>query len=339
MRTEFKPTELMLAATIARRYFVEGKTKIEIAEELRLSRFRVARILEQARETGLVRIEIVLPAEIDPELSEGLKAAYGLKHAIAVRTSEEPEESLRSHLGEVTAGLLTELVDEGDILGVGWGRTLDAMTSALKSLAPCTAVQLTGAAGTVDVNEDSVEIVRRVAAVSGGPAYAIYAPLIVDTAEAAHALRRQAHVAEALRRFDRVTKAVVAIGSWDPPNSQLHDALDNVAREALRRQHVRAEVCATFLDDHGNQILGEFMERAISISADQLRRIPEVVAVAGGRSKLSAIRAVLKAGLITSLVTDTAVAEALVSPATPAPQRRPPPGRSGGRRKASTRRR
>jgi DNA-binding transcriptional regulator LsrR (DeoR family) len=324
---ELKPRELVLAATVARRYFIEGKAKTEIGAEFGISRFRVARIIDQARESGLVRIEIALPAEIDPELSERLRAAYGLRHAIAVRTSEQPEESLRSHLGAVTAGLLTEIVEEGDILGVGWGRTLDAMTSALKKLPPCTVVQLTGAAGTLDVTEDSVEIVRRVAAVSGGPAFAIYAPIIVDTAEAATALRRQPHVAEALRRFDRVTKAVVAIGSWDPPNSQLHDTLDNVAREALRKKRVRAEVCSTLIDDEGKQIVGDLMDRSISISAEQLRRVPEVVAVAGGRSKVAAIRAVPKAGFITSLVTDTGAGEALVSMAGRAPDFRPKPAR------------
>jgi DNA-binding transcriptional regulator LsrR (DeoR family) len=308
-----KPGELVLAAAVARRFYLEDRAKTEIAQEFHLSRFKVARILERARETGLVKIEISLPAELDADLSDRLRAAYSLHHAVVVATSDIPEESLRSHLGAVAADLLSELVEEGDLLGIAWGRTLDAMTSALERLAPCTVVQLTGAAGTINVTEDSVEIVRRVAAVSGGPSYPIYAPLIVDSPATAAALRRQPHVAEAIRRFDRLDKAVLAIGSWDPPNSQLLDSLDNADRELLRGRGARAEICATLVGEDGRLIAPDLADRSIAITADQLKRIPEVIAVAGGRNKVRAIRAVLAAGFITSLVTDSTAALELIA--------------------------
>ena len=57
---------------------------------------------------------------------------------------------------------------------------------------------------------------------------------------------------------------------------------------------------------------GDLMERSIAITAEQLRRVPEVIAVAGGPSKSAAIRAVLAGGFITSLVTDSAAAGALL---------------------------
>ncbi len=310
---ELKPEELLLVAAVARRYYLEGRAKTDIATEFGISRFRVARLLERGRETGLVRIDIVLPAHIDADLSERLRSTLSLRHAIAVDTPDEPEESLRAHLGEVTAGLLTEIVEEGDILGIAWGRTLQAMTAALTRLAPCTVVQLTGAVGNIHVTQDSVEMVRRVATLSGGPSHPIYAPLVVDTADAAAALRRQPHVSEAMQRFDRLTKAVVAIGSLNPPNSQLYDALNNATRDALRRQGARAEVCAILIDDSGRTIAPDVLERTITIAPDKLRRIPEVIAVAGGRSKVAAIRAVLAAGFVTSLVTDAVTARALVA--------------------------
>lgn len=307
-----KPVQLVQAAAVARRYFLQDRSKMEIAAEFGISRFKVSRILDRARASGLVRITIDLPASIDAELSDRLRAAYSLRHAIVVTTPHEPEQVLRAHLGEIAADLLGELVEEDDVLGISWGRTLNAMTATLSVLARCTVVQLTGAAGAVDVTENSVEIVRRVASVSGGPAFPIYAPLIVDTAETAAAIRRQPQVAEAMHNFDRLTMAVVAVGSWDPPNSQLRDAMAVPEREALRALGVRAEICATLVDDQGRVVAGDLMERAIAISAEQLRRIPEVIAVAGGPSKAAAIRAVLAGGFITSLVTDSAAARALL---------------------------
>lgn len=309
---DLKPAESVQAVTIARRYYFENLSKKEIGDEFGISRFKVSRVLDRAREAGLVRIEIGLPAAIDAELSDRLRRAFGLHYAIVITAPNEPDELLRAHLGEMAASLLTEVVVEGDVLGIGWGRSLNSMTAALRGLAHCTIVQLTGAIGSADVLENSIEMVRRVAAVSGGRAYPIYAPLVVDTPETADAIRRQPQVAEAFRLFDRLTKAVVAIGSWDPPDSQLRNGVDEFEREAMRSLGVRAEVCSTLVDDDGHAVAAELTVRQIAIGGDQLRRIPEVIAVAGGRAKAAAIRAVLIGGYVTSLVTDASVAQVLL---------------------------
>jgi DNA-binding transcriptional regulator LsrR (DeoR family) len=52
------PASLVLSALIARRYCLDGRSKIEIADEFGLSRFKVARLIDVARSSGLVRIEI-----------------------------------------------------------------------------------------------------------------------------------------------------------------------------------------------------------------------------------------------------------------------------------------
>ena len=119
-------------------------------------------------------------------------------------------------------------------------------------------------------------------------------------------------MAEAFRLFDRLTKAVVAIGSWDPPDSQLRNGLDEFEREAMRSLGVRAEICSTLVDDDGHAVAAELTDRQVAISGDQLRHIPEVIAVAGGQAKVAAVRAVLTGGYITSLVTDASVARILL---------------------------
>jgi len=83
---------------------------------------------------------------------------------------------------------------------------------------------------TVDVGDrgNPVEVLRRVAVLSGGQARSIYAPLTVATAEAARALKTDPRIAEAFGRF-----ALAAIGSFDPPESWLHDALSDVDRAML----------------------------------------------------------------------------------------------------------
>jgi DNA-binding transcriptional regulator LsrR (DeoR family) len=316
------PAELVRLAAVARRFYVDGRSKLEIAEEFGVSRFKVARLLEQALARGIVRIEVGVPAEIDTELSERLRSAYGLRHAIVVDTPEHPETDLRAHLARVAADLLAEIVVERDILGLGYGRTLTVMTEALTRLAPCTVVQLSGALLGVNVQENTIELVRRVATVSGGPAFPIYTPQVLPDFATAESLRRQPQVAEAGRRWNQLTKAVVAVGSWDPPHSQLYVALSERERDRLRAQGACAELCANLLDAEGQPVATDFTDRCITITAAQLRTVEEVVAVGGGHDKVAAFRAVLKGGYATSLITDVIVARALLDqpPSSAGPQ-------------------
>ena len=307
------PAELVRAASIARRFFIDGRSKSEIAEEFSVSRFKVARILEDARAAGIVRIEIRLPARLDASLAHRLRDAFRLRHAIVVDTPEQPEAQMRQQLAHAAAALLRETVTVDDVVGVGYGRTLTLMAEEIDGLAACPVVQLTGALLGVNTSENSVELVRRITARSGGPCYSIYAPQVLPDAKAAASLRQQPEVSEAYRRFGSVTKAVVAIGSWDPPRSQLHDSLPERQRTALRQKGVLAEVGAVLLDADGTQVATDFTERCISISGRQLRAIDEVVGVAGGTAKADAVRAVIAGGYAKSLVADSSLATALLA--------------------------
>ncbi|MFI0811526.1 sugar-binding transcriptional regulator [Streptomyces echinatus] len=308
------PAELVQAAAMARRFYLEGKSKIQIAEEFGVSRFKVARVLETALERDLVRIEIRVPAELDAERSDALRARYGLRHAVVVESPAEAEETPDpENLGEVAADLLGELVNEGDVLGLAWGRSTIHMAAALDRLPPCTVVQLTGVYDAGTAERGSVEAVRRAAQVSGGDAHPIYAPMLLPDAATAAALRNQTGIARAFEYFDKVTVACVSIGSWEPGISTVHDMLSDEERAHYASLGVAAEMSAHLFDAEGRRIGRDLGERCITVKADQLRRIPEVVAIAGGQRKASAIDAVLRSGLVTSLVTDTSAADYLMT--------------------------
>lgn len=313
MKHAFRPAELIRATAVARRYYLAGDSKIRIAEDFGISRFKVARILDDAREAGIVRIEIAEPTEVDTDLSHQLSTAYGLTQAVAVAHTGEGE-SLNRSLGRIAAEYLTEIVQEDDTLGLACSRTLNAMTLALGELPRCTVVQLTGVLPG-GVEENSVELVRRVASLARGPAYPIYAPLVVSDPGTARALRAQPQVADAMQHYGGLDKAVVAIGSWSPTLSLVRDALTPAEGEVLEREGVQAEVCARTVDVHGAPIAPELTSRIIAITLEQLRAVPEVIAVAGGTGKTRAIHSVLKTGVVSSLVTDTKTARNLIESA------------------------
>ena len=143
------PEELIQRGLIARRYYLDGRTRVQIAEEFDLSRFKVARILEDAVASGMVEITVHAPESIDIDLSRALKDKFGLRMAFAVRTASDEQDELWDAVGRVTADLLSEIVTAADVLGVDCGRTLSRMATHIDAIAACDVVQLTGMAGAV----------------------------------------------------------------------------------------------------------------------------------------------------------------------------------------------
>jgi DNA-binding transcriptional regulator LsrR (DeoR family) len=305
------PDELLQISHAARRFYLDQASQVSIAEELGVSRFKVARMLDKAVRSGVVTITIKSPPTIDLDLSIQLKNRFGLQHALAVRTPNEEPEVIQDALGTVAAQLLEEITPEGGVLGFTAGRTLNATTLHLSALPYCEVVALSGVAG--PVKEHGVEVIRRVGVVTGGPTFPIFAPLLVANAVAASALRSDHGIAQAYAKFKRIDIGVVAVGSWAPPDSQLYDAAHEVGiADDLVRQGVVGEVAATLFTESG-AIIDTIDDRSIAITADQLRRIPEVIAVAGGATKAVAIGAALRTRLVDSLVTDAATAQWLLA--------------------------
>jgi DNA-binding transcriptional regulator LsrR (DeoR family) len=306
------PAELVLTASVARRYYIDGRSKVEIAEEFSLSRFKVARLLDDARSSGLVRIEIGHPGEIDIELSGLLMETLSLRHCVVTDTPDDHPAAMRAHLGAAAAELLTEVITVNDVLGLSWARSVSAMATALERLAPVPVIQLTGSLARPDGDDSSIELVREVARVAGGPAAFFYAPMAVPDAATARVLRQQPEVARALSLIGSVTKAVAGVGAWEPEQSTLYDATGEKERQELARRGVCADVSGVLVDAEGEPVPAGLTERMIGITAAQMRAVPEVIGIVYGLAKTRAVLAAVRGGMVDSLVTHSTLATALI---------------------------
>lgn len=306
------PASLVLSAVIARRYYLDGRSKVQIGDELGISRFRVARLLDLARESGLVRIEIGHPGLVDVDLSARLQDRFGLQRAVVVDTEDDQPETLRTQVGQVAADVVAEVTGPDDVLGVAWARSVGAMAKTLPRLPGVQVVQLTGAVSLPGSGDSSFDIVRDVARAAGGPAYVYYAPIVLPDAATAASLRRQTDVARAFGMVPRVTKAVVGLGLCAPGQSTLYDAADERDHAELRQLGVCAEVCGVFLSSDGRTVETELARRVIAVSPEELRAIPDVLVVAYGTAKVPAAHAALRSGLVDGFVTHASFARALL---------------------------
>ncbi|WP_432497900.1 sugar-binding transcriptional regulator [Kineococcus gypseus] len=300
---------LALAADVARRFHLEGRTKVDIAEDLGISRFKVARLLAAAQEAGLVQIRVLVPPSLDGELGEVLRARFGLRAAYVLRAEGESVPAQRRVVAQFTAGLLEETVLPEDVVGLAWGRTVSALVSALSAPLRSRFVQLAGALPRPDVEGSAVDLVRRAAEATASTAATFYAPLAVPEAATADSLRCQPEIARALAELDTLTRAVVSIGAWLPGESTALDSLDAGTGERLTRAGVVAEITGVLLGADGAEVPG-LADRVVGVTGEQLRRTGEVVAMSTGAAgvRAPATTAVLRSGLVSTLVTHAELA-------------------------------
>lgn len=303
------PEWLLQAADIARSFYVEGRSKVEIAERLGVSRFKVARILEEARELGLVKVSIELPSAIDAGASAALKEHLGLR---VVVLSPQVSDAVRNHLGRLGAALLSERVTAEDVLGLTCSRSVASVASALTSLAPCDVIQLTGTLAGPDGEPGSVESVRRAAAVGGGRQFPLYAPMVLTDAETTRALSHQDAIRRVLDLAPTVTIAVVSIGGWSPGASTVWDVASDAEREHAVNAGGVGEIGGRLFDARGQAVVTDLDERVLGVVLEDLRTIPEVVALAHGADRAEAVRAAVTGRLLSALVCDHALARALL---------------------------
>jgi len=309
---------LALAVEAARRFHLDGASKVQIAKDLGVSRFKVARLLETARAAGLVQIRVGMPPEIDEALSSRLSSALRLRRAIVMAgTSDEVADSgeagpTGAAVGRIAAGYLQQLTTGEDVVGLAWGHAMSHFGASWSEHVPATFVQLAGAIARPDIRESAPELVRSTAAAAGGTATTFYAPLVMPDASSAEALRQQIGVREAMTLLDDLTKAVVSIGAWTPGQSTVHDSLEPSEQEQLRAAGAVAETTGLLVAQDGSVLRG-LADRVVGVSEAQLRRTPEVFAIAVGATRAPAVSAVLRSGLVTSLVTHASLARELLS--------------------------
>jgi DNA-binding transcriptional regulator LsrR (DeoR family) len=307
-----RPTELILMARVARQYYVDDRSKTDIAEDLGISRFRVARLLDAAKRSGLVQIRIESPSGVHADLSVELQRTFGLTHAVVVDVSDDHPETLRTRLGEVAADVLQEVVGPDDVLGLAWARSLRGIGGSISSIAACPVVQLTGAMSGPD-GSDVIDLVRRVAQAGGGTPHVFYAPLVAHDLASARMVRRQPDVARALELASRITVAVVGIGAWEPGLSTIYDMVEPAARDRAGALGAIGEISGALIDVDGRGVQSPLGRRIIGVTAEQLDEIDLVISVAYGEGKAQAVAAALRGGLVTALITHAGLARAILA--------------------------
>lgn len=301
----------------ARMYFQDGASQLEIAKALGVSRSNVSRMLAAARQQRIVEIRINDPAGRDADLEAALQARFGLSDVV-VATFTPGVPSLQQ-VAELASRWLLDFLTDGQRVALSWGSTLQAMVWSVtaRHRYHVDVVQLVGGLSVVKSLVTGQELVRELAARLDATYRYLHAPALLQSAEAAQALRHERSVVEALDAARCCDVAVVGVGAVGTGSSQaLVESLQlsDEERAEFEGQHPVGDICARFFDQSGAPIRGSVYDRVLAVNLAELSKIPTVVGVVAGAEKAPGVLGALRGQLLDCLICDGAVARRVLRP-------------------------
>jgi DNA-binding transcriptional regulator LsrR (DeoR family) len=300
--------DVAAAYTAARLYYGDDLSQQEVAERLNVSRSTVSRLLQLARDTGIVHIE-VRPPSTSAELSAQLTSALDLRRAVVV-PSDGRSGGVRALVAPALAELEQLRLQPGSVLTTSSGEALWELAQAQRfpNLRGVLLLPAVGGMDEVDMRFQPNEIVRRIADASGAELRFLHVPAL-PSATLRRSLAADPEISARLALWDRLDAALVGIGAA-PRDLEVGPSHIMANRGALGA--AVGNVASRHFDIEGRPVELPEEERMLVVSWDQLRAAGTVIGVAAGRAKIAAAIGAARAGLIDVLVTDAATASGVL---------------------------
>lgn len=293
----------------SRLYYELGETQSAIAERLGVTRPQVSRLLKRARAEGIVEIRIIDRTTAESPAADALRRSYGLDAVHLAPTVSGPEDLARRMVGRLAAQVLRASARDGDVIGIGDGASVSAVADALDDAATPIAATVVPLAGGYWSPAADREPFRRIADALGAQAHGLMAPGLLDDATTKRALEAHAGVRAVRDLWEHLDVALFGIGgrSWGEASVGPEIVAQLDTADAV------GEVVIAPFDLDGVFVCPELRERVIAFDARGLGRVPTSIGVAAGESKVRPVLGALRAGIVRTLVTDVATAEAVVA--------------------------
>jgi deoxyribonucleoside regulator len=302
---------------VAELYYVQEQGQAEIAALIGASVSKVSRLLAEARRQGIVTIQVAATRVGDSEFEQALAQQLGLR-AVYVAPARVTDPSVASRVAALMAArMLPRLIPLQGVIGFSGGYTVAQLARALKPQpgSDLTVVPLQGnwVDGGLHLHND--QVCRDAATQLGARAMSLPAPMVVERADTRDALLRDRSIRSVTARWSELHVAVVGVGASPAEQLDYQSVMGQLPADVqadLRQEGVVGDLCAHMFDASGRFVEHEVSRRTLSISVDELRRVPHIVAVAGGVNKAVSLLGAVRTGIPSVLITDQLAAERLL---------------------------
>ncbi|MCF8528838.1 MAG: sugar-binding transcriptional regulator [Aquiluna sp.] len=314
-------SKLKLSLKAAQLYYLQDLTMEYIGKELNVSRSSVSRLLQMARDRGIVEIKVNTPDDAPRRIASQLKDKYGVSaHLVPVAETTSHVERL-DRVALSAARMLPGFFSTRMTMGIAWGSTITAVSRNLtrRHVGESRIVQLNGAGNdhTTGVIY-SGEILRRFGEAFGSVVEQFPVPAFFDDPAAKKILWKEMSIKRILDIQGSLDVALFGLGALHaevPSHVYAAGYLNQDDLDGLNKDRVVGDVATVFFREDGSWEDVALNQRSSGLDLDILKRAPRRICVVAGTARLQSLHGALAGNLITDLIIDDETAKALLSEA------------------------
>ena len=309
--------KLKFLSNLANMYYEQNMTQSEIADQLSTTRFKVSKLLQEARDKNVVEIIINRPNERSPQVEQLLMEHFKLENAIVLNNHMMSHDQTIHALGKLGAEYIDSVISEDSIVGILWGKTLFNVINQLnpRNKKPITAVQVLGAAAKDNPLADSPELIRKFANIYGGKYKYLYAPLYIDNDFARKSLMHEPVINDTLFLANRCDIVLTGIGTIDAVFSSSLWSSYLIRNKSFDTNSQKSVGCiyARLYDINGDEVDIDINKKIIGLDLNTVHQINYRIGIAAGKYKAEAILGALRGKHVNVLITDDSTASKVLT--------------------------
>lgn len=301
---------------VSKMYYEMDMPQAEIAKKEGISNSTVSRLLKAGKESGLIEVRIKEPMLSFSELEAQFLSRFPIqKVTIVPDLVENPQITLQ----DVCSALIDDLpryIENGSILGVAWGNTLELLSTMLKPIRRenVSVIQLTGGYSKAPHESSALQILNNFVQAVAGSGYIIPVPAMVDQPFIADAIKQDSQVRNVLEMAEHCQTAIFSVGSFQRP-SVIYEMglLSEEQYFEMEKEGCVGDCCSHFLNAQGEIFDEEMDKRVVGTSLETIRKIPNKLLIASGKDKAPVILGALRGGLADHLYIDAPTAQEVLN--------------------------
>lgn len=297
-------------------YYTEGWTQEQIAKRVGVSRPVISKLLQKAKDYGIVEIFIKDESLHTVDLEQQLEEKFGLKDVVVVPSKDGNSEMTKQAVGQAAASYISKKLKDVQMIGIGWGSLLAEMVKEFpfEKKESIKIVPLVGGMGMQHVGMHANQLAYELAKKLNGTCSYLYVPAFIESKELRDRLINMSDVKAVLEEGRKVDMAVVGIGNpYDQSTLKKIGYLSEEDIGKLKENGVVGDITSRFLHIDGTPLENDINEKIIGVTLDEIKAINLVIGVAEGAHKRESILGALNGHYLDVLIIDELAASAILS--------------------------
>ena len=301
---EMKQEKAERLVQIEKMYYEENLTQSEIAKKLDVSRALICRLLNEARNYGIVTIQIHSPEEDSSLLKNQLKNSFKIEDVFIVN-APLGQTVTDEKIAEDFSTILLKLLPSCKNIGFSWGKIIHDGLEILSEkenhyeAMPNTSVfPLAGSMITTGYSVDAQKIVQTFAMCFASVPNFLYAPAFLESPMELELYQKTENFRNISGLWENIDLAVIKIDNY-PTSPDLGTAARY--QVLLKEKHACGSFLAYYYNLHG-EIIRSDSDYSIQIPVEALAACKTIIGVCSSNVMPKSLLGAMNTGLFTHIV-------------------------------------